>query len=286
MPSEPRSGDEAHHERRPPKKRPAIVRVFRALKRYQNRYIRRDQKLASDHQINERLMARWTRHVGLFTGALVLVGIASAIIFWRQLNVMQRQLDEMQAEQRPWVSAAAAITEPFVYEYVPNGTTISLAYKLHNSGHSPANNVWIELAAFPQQPDGDLLAAAEGVCKDRPAVPGARVALGFTIFPDETVVIDWGSSITKTEIDALNSKYAKVITGPMNIWTPTIIACIVYRSPTEGGRIHHTPLILNLRMKRGSLKPDRGCCAIFIDDSPIPAEKLEVERMIISLPAD
>jgi hypothetical protein len=46
------------------------------------------------HQRNERTMARWTRCVGLFTLALVVVGIGTAIIFWRQLNVMQGQLDE------------------------------------------------------------------------------------------------------------------------------------------------------------------------------------------------
>ena len=67
-----------------------------ALKRYQNRRIRNPKKPDSDHQINERMMARWTRHVGLFTAGLLVVGVFTAGIFWRQLDVMQDQLDEMQ----------------------------------------------------------------------------------------------------------------------------------------------------------------------------------------------
>jgi hypothetical protein len=43
-------------------------------------------------------MARWTRHVGLFTLALVMVGIVTAVIFGRQLSVMQGQLDEMRVD--------------------------------------------------------------------------------------------------------------------------------------------------------------------------------------------
>jgi hypothetical protein len=43
-------------------------------------------------------MAVWTRCVGLFTFALVAVGIVTAYIFGRQLNVMQGQLDEEKAK--------------------------------------------------------------------------------------------------------------------------------------------------------------------------------------------
>ena len=43
-------------------------------------------------------MARWTRRVGLFTLALVIVGVVTGGIFWRQLNVMQGQLDEMRSQ--------------------------------------------------------------------------------------------------------------------------------------------------------------------------------------------
>ncbi len=95
MSSDPEGQGKETQKRQPPKPRPTIVRVFRALKRYENR---RRRRAKSQHQANERMLARWTRHVGLFTGALVLVGIVTAVIFSRQLNVMQGQLDEMRTD--------------------------------------------------------------------------------------------------------------------------------------------------------------------------------------------
>jgi hypothetical protein len=50
------------------------------------------------HQKNERTLANWTRRVGQLTLALVLVNIVTAGIFWRQLSVMQNQLDEEKAK--------------------------------------------------------------------------------------------------------------------------------------------------------------------------------------------
>lgn len=97
MPSEPSGEGNSPHERRPPIKRPMVIRIFSALKRYENRRRRRAEKENSPHQVNERMMARWTRHVGLFTAGLVLVGVFTAIVFYRQLNVMQNQLGEMKA---------------------------------------------------------------------------------------------------------------------------------------------------------------------------------------------
>src|SRR5271165_6385096 len=88
---------------------PVIVEILRALERSQNGERRRAEKYDFQHRVNEQLMARWTRHVGLFTGALVVVGVITAVIFWRQLNDMQSQLDEMKVDRRPWVSVDAFI---------------------------------------------------------------------------------------------------------------------------------------------------------------------------------
>src|SRR5260370_42540302 len=42
-------------------------------------------------------MVRWTATVAFLTGGLVFVGVITAIIFYRQLFVMQGQLDEMRS---------------------------------------------------------------------------------------------------------------------------------------------------------------------------------------------
>jgi hypothetical protein len=87
-------GQESQQRQRPPP-RAMIVRVFRALKRYENRRRRRAKEYATQHPIYERMLARWTRLVGLFTFALFAVGVVTAVIFGRQLDVMQGQLGEM-----------------------------------------------------------------------------------------------------------------------------------------------------------------------------------------------
>jgi hypothetical protein len=93
MVSEPGGNGKPAQEGKPPNRRPIIIRIFRGLKRYEHRRRRRAQQEKSDRDL---IMARWTRRVGIFTAALVAVSIATAGIFWRQLNVMQGQLDEMQ----------------------------------------------------------------------------------------------------------------------------------------------------------------------------------------------
>lgn len=57
-----------------------------------------EQTSSPDHVKNERWMVRWTGTVAFLAGGLVFVGIVTAIIFWKQLKVMQGQLDEMQAQ--------------------------------------------------------------------------------------------------------------------------------------------------------------------------------------------
>jgi hypothetical protein len=111
MSGDPEGQSEETQKRQPPKTRFVIVRVFRALKRYENRRRRRRN---SQHQVNERMMARWTRHVGLFTGALVVVGIVTAIIFWRQLNVMQSQLGAMKDANKDTHSALVDVQRAFI----------------------------------------------------------------------------------------------------------------------------------------------------------------------------
>jgi hypothetical protein len=102
----PKRNNEKGHERQPPKQRPIVIRIFRALKRYENRRRSRRQKDAAEYQI---IMARWTRRVGLLTAALVAVGIIAAVIYGRQLIVMQGQLNEMQATRRPWMTVDVTI---------------------------------------------------------------------------------------------------------------------------------------------------------------------------------
>jgi hypothetical protein len=137
MVSEPPSQSEETGKRNPPPRRPAIVRIFRALKRYEDHRRRRREKEASETDL---IMARWTRRVGLFTLALVGVGIVTGGIFLRQLNVMQDQLDEMRDEQRPWLVISNISVSQIKFDQ-SSSVDITFTYTLKNLGKSPATIV-------------------------------------------------------------------------------------------------------------------------------------------------
>jgi hypothetical protein len=141
MIGEPERKREESQERHPPQstREPVVVRVFRALKRQINRTSRRPEKNETPHQINERMMARWTRRVGWFTGALVVVSAVTACIFWRQLNVMQDQFDEMRSPsaERPYLFVSHDDSKPpGPPEPITPGKVYLILFK--NYGKTPA----------------------------------------------------------------------------------------------------------------------------------------------------
>jgi len=81
----------------PPKQKPQIIRVLRALKRQYHRYAAEYEKQKSDHAGNERMMAFWTKRVGQFTILLAIIAVLSAGISFWSLRVIQGQLDEMRS---------------------------------------------------------------------------------------------------------------------------------------------------------------------------------------------
>src|SRR5216684_2572077 len=91
-------------------------------------------------------MARWTRRVGQFTLFLAVVGLLTAVIFWRQLNVMQGQLDVMAADQRPWVSfedfgIAGSLSFDDIGSTGGKRWHVKVRYQLKNYGKTPAAHV-------------------------------------------------------------------------------------------------------------------------------------------------
>jgi hypothetical protein len=222
------------------------------------------------------------RWIIFLTAVIAIGGLVSSAIFWKQLSIMSGQLDVMRAEQRPWVSAIPSINHPFVYT-PDEEASITIRYDLQNSGHSPATNVWVEQRFFPMMP-ADVRKQIEEVCtqdeKVAPRSPFDRI-LGFPVFPNDVNSVEWESIIQKDEIEKFNANFKRKV----NAWSPVLLACIFYRSPIDFS-IHHTPLLLNLMMKRSAVKEGRGCCGIFLSDSPIPAEKLEIRRGLLNRPAD
>src|ERR1700730_9276714 len=145
------------NERNPPPRKTTIIRIFRTLKRQYHHARRYGKKGETEHQINERIMARWTRRVGIFTIVLAIVASITAGIFWRQLDVMQGQLNVLEADQRPWMKVQE-IT-PYIHPIDSrigglrfNGENtvgfLPLHFLLKNVGRSPAFDVRVGIGHF------------------------------------------------------------------------------------------------------------------------------------------
>jgi hypothetical protein len=103
----------------------------------------RDQITKQQTSISEQALVdrikRSDRWMIWLTAAIAFSGIVSAIIFGRQLGIMQGQLDEMRFEQRPWLSAV-----PKIIGHLSNkGGLLSTMVEIDvsNVGHIPASGV-------------------------------------------------------------------------------------------------------------------------------------------------
>lgn len=232
---------EKSQKRKPPEKRPVVVRIFRALKRYEYRRRRRTKEYATQHPVYERMMAKWTRMVGLFTFALVVVGIVTAVIFWRQLNVMQGQLDEMHVEQRPWITINnLAVVAPLHYNPINKAIDIRLKFLLQNTGKSPARYVSVspDVQADAQDVYNKLRISCE---KDRLS----KIYMGTVISPRQYSAQEFIISITKKQIDSAPG-------DPSHRYiSPFIYGCVLYRF-MFGNAVHETTFLINLMINKGA----------------------------------
>ena len=88
MVSEEAGKTEEGEEREPPRET-VIFSVFRAFNRRKGRSKAKKQKSYTDHQLNERTVANWSRRVGLFTAILAITSIFGNWVIYKQLLEMQ-----------------------------------------------------------------------------------------------------------------------------------------------------------------------------------------------------
>jgi hypothetical protein len=202
--------------------------------------------------------------------AAIVVAALGAGILWAQQTIMKGQLDEMQGEQRPWLSITGnpTVTEPLSSD--PNGLRITITFLLKNSGKNPAVNAFVNLeASVSRRPD---IAWQKGVCN--------RLSneLGVSIFSGDQANLGEVTYVGSAELNELSKRFPK---GGA-IASPFIIACVVYRDSIDG-QWHHTPYAYRLDMNRDALKPDRGCCAIILSDLPIDGTRLVLPQWPVNV---
>jgi len=176
-------------------------------------------------------MAVWTSRVGWFTGALVLVGIITAVIFSCQLSVMQGQLDEMGLDARAWLAPKDIDRPPsFFMHRDPPYSAATIAFNFINTGKEPAtlvnrligykfiDNAWDRAQIGSKI--GEILGNRS--CKDFSANPA-----GDTVFPGDQQRLVFG----------LTADEAKIVLGGGHYLL--VGGCLVYQTISE---IHWTEI--------------------------------------------
>lgn len=253
-------------------------------------------------------LIRWTRALVWWTAALVVVGVVTAFIFWRQLNTMSGQLDEMKSTgkqtdqlieaaananrltrdiftstERPWIRVASpTIGSPLTYD--GNGDArIVINFVLTNTGKTPAINVELEAEIHPIF--GDTRPMLKAVC-DRQKLRSPKAGLlGISLFPGESQRYGLNLPITRAEIEAFNKNMIRDFGpgwGKGKQWiTPLLVGCANYKF-TFAEDHHQTPFVY-------SLGEGKNIGPINVEEGPVPMSKLTLQRYLggwISAPPD
>jgi hypothetical protein len=228
----------------------------------------RREKPQTPHQINEGMVARWSRNVGWFTFALVIVNFVTAYIFWHQLNVMQGQLQEMKVDQRPWVSASQiALVGSLVHD--DSGEQMTMRFSLKNTGHSPARRVF---PSFLPSFSGWGPQATRKLCAE-----AEKSFSALAIFPGDTVVQATGAKIPEREFLNFREDLKNGKVDDVNGVLPSIGACIAYQD-MDTEKFHHTPYSFYISLAGRDASPLR----MMIEQASIPTSAL----MLVSMPME
>ncbi len=129
---------------RPRPSKPVIVRIIRSLKRQYHRLEWNQKKTETPHQVNERMMALWTRRLGIFTVILAIIGAITAYILY-ETDQTSRLRDR----------AFIYFGDPSVTPYPPNQPILWAAgIAVGNAGNMPARRVSIRFAC-PDAPHSE-----------------------------------------------------------------------------------------------------------------------------------
>jgi hypothetical protein len=151
-------------------------------------------KGTADAESPDLVTARATRTLARLTLALVLINaIYIGVSAW-QLSIMRGQLNSMQIDQRPWVSATPAVEKFTMVQWnASKSVNVMLKISLHNYGRLPAQDFDIKwmIKQWPTNAHhGDLDAPKEKLCSDATRATTARRQKTLTVFPDRDATVE------------------------------------------------------------------------------------------------
>jgi hypothetical protein len=183
-----------------------------------------------------------------------------------QRGVMQRQLNEMQAEQRPWVAIAGEPPVKNVSGLVltPNVITGKSAFtefdlNVEVVGSFPAFNVVGMGVIMPWRGTPDILKRQRYFCdkgaSSRPEKNGTRAQR--TLFPKQV-----------TSVHVFAAGFEDYWRWKSNLIVPAVVGCVLYRE--QSGAAHWTGFIFDLYKIGDDGKP----AGFSVSDGVIPPQRL------------
>lgn len=199
--------------------------------------------------------ANRTANATVWIAAFTFVSIAVGIAQWR---ILSGTLDEMQAEQRPWIKVEIEPQTSF-----PGGVkdkqgkiqyfgAIPINIYVSNVGHTPAFNIQPLILGYVDGPGhADAQAEQKRRCDQVAKTPLDNPTRGTILFPDEKHV-PWsgllGGGYGAAFEDGEVRKYGKMVDGHLTIhlW---VIGCVSYSSgeqriPHQTGFIYEVAILM------------------------------------------
>jgi hypothetical protein len=103
----------------------------------------------TSHQKNERLMATWTRRVGIFTAVLAATSIITGFIFFYQWRAMHEANEDTRnaliAIQRAFVFVQATKWQPFMGPVDDDAVAWNVYPYWENSGNTPTRGLEVQV---------------------------------------------------------------------------------------------------------------------------------------------
>lgn len=216
-----------------------------------------------------RQTASATMWMAFFTFVLAFVNIGTLLILKDQLNEIHT---EFVASQRPWITASISSSSSsdnrFQFTQV-NGWSYNFTLSLENIGNAPATHVemtsTVSLENVTPYDTATPLLQQTVLCNR--AEPSKSIDRLVTIFPKEAAEISGGAAeLIQTVVDPRANKTPTPVNKPKEV-IPTIIGCIVYKSPVSA-EVHKTGFIIEI-MKKDPKHP--GSATGIINGESVPA---------------
>jgi hypothetical protein len=171
------------------------------------KYQRKKQDADAKFDLSLRLKAYRLSHATVVITLLGVVGAYIAGYFaFGQLQVMKGQLDQMQADQRPWIKIGSYKIDFLKIE--SENTNIGVTLSLKNVGHTPAVGIELdtELHVMTQALFENLNNTQMEVCHRGQRMYPARTA-GMTLFPDETDKLHFSAAMSTRDTLQSNPEF-------------------------------------------------------------------------------